>query len=503
MPEYLTFNALRELASGGAAALRWRRELQGIGGDGDKVFPPTYAGGVYAVEDRRIDGKIVRCALLDSVQSQANRMEELLLDAFLPNWRELDVDDAESPACDLPLLAVHVDNHGWVTSLTAPHRIHDAIIRDSEIEECRNGQKRRVRFRESTIGQEIVSARAHNATAFFQHCPTALIFGTWDSTAGEGLHSAKIPRAVVSEIIGVDITPGVRTASRIDPLGIRRESATIYRLKADPRDWAAILKDENDQERYIGATSRDDLVLDKKNNPRRFGEGKPSDINHGNVTPDIERFPSDRREFQRQNLGRLADILQTTPVELRYEMSAREGRIESNGLFRSEEVPLQPGAVKPGGITMAYALHAWTLSLTQLRRLRFPTANKDQQKLATQDQRDEAARTVLAALALYALTLQQEKGYWLRSRCELVPNGPVELELVGASERKFALGTAEQMRAVLDQAIRTADDGGLSWSKVVRRLTPTQKLRELVSASDLRGPELDDQQEPADAGVES
>ncbi len=294
-----------------AAALRLRVALHGAGGDGDKVFPPTYAGGVYAVEDRRIDGKVVRCALLDSVQSQANRMEEALLDAFLPLWRDLPkrppCDDEKKPeeassddqkpkpdapfVSDLPVLALYVDNHGWVTSLTAPHRVHDAIIRDSEIEEAtnENGKTHKVRFRESVIGKEIVAARLYDATALYKYCPTALIFGTWDSTAGEGLDSAKIPRAVVSEIVGVDITPGVRTASRIDPLGIRRESATIYRLKADPRDWAAIAKDENGPDIYIGAGSHADLVLKKDGNPAAFGKGKPSDINHGNVTPDMDR----------------------------------------------------------------------------------------------------------------------------------------------------------------------------------------------------------------------
>lgn len=83
----LTYDNLKEAVTGGTAAIRCRTKLVPTGGDGDKVFPPTYAGGVYAVEDRRIDGKVVRCALLDSVQSQANRMEEVLQDAFLSNWR--------------------------------------------------------------------------------------------------------------------------------------------------------------------------------------------------------------------------------------------------------------------------------------------------------------------------------------------------------------------------------------------------------------------------------
>ena len=271
-PKALTLDNLKA-AVRSAAALRLRAKLDGMGGDGDKVFPPTYAGGVYAVENRRIDGKVVRCVLLDSVQSQANRMENALLDAFLPNWRELDTslsDTSRAVSSDLPILAVHVASHGWVTSLTAPHRIHDAIIRDSEIEERIDGKKRMVRFRESTIGKEIVGARVHDATAFYRYCPTALIFGTWDSTAGEGLNSAKVPRAVVSEIVGVDITPGVRTASRIDPLGIR-PSATIYRLKNDENDWTL---------------DEDEAAESGKRGKKRFGQkGKPSDINHGNVTP--------------------------------------------------------------------------------------------------------------------------------------------------------------------------------------------------------------------------
>lgn len=511
-PNKLTPENLKQ-AVRSAAAFRLHVRLGGLDGDGGKVFPPTYAGGVYAVEDRRIDGKVVRCALLDSVQAQANRMEELLLEAFLPTWRELDPGQANSTPSGLPVVAVHVENHGWVTSLTAPHRIHDAILRDSEIEEGGNGGRRR--FRESTIGRNVVAARVHRATALYKYCPTALIFGTWDSTAGEGLDSAKIPRAVVSEIVGVDITPGVRTASRIDPLGIRAQAAKIYRLKADPKDWATILTDENGNERVVGASSKDDLDTDKNGNPKRFGRGKPSDINHGNVTPGIDRFTDDRREFQKQGLGRLPDILETTPIELRYDLSTGDGSISSHGTYRSEETRIRTGAVKPGGVTMAYALHTWTLSLTQLRRLRFPIepALPDEAAREAEAERDESssadpnesARTVLAALALYALALQQEQGYWLRSRCELVSERSPTLEMIGGDGGEFVLGTAAEMRELLDSAIQTATQGGLAWPTNVTCLTPTEKLRELVRASDARGPELeeDEEEEPADAGASS
>ncbi len=504
----LSLRSLKE-AVRSSAALRVRVKLASTGGDGDKIFPPTYAGGVYAVEDRRIGGKVVRCVVLDSVQSQANRMEEALLDAFLPNWRELDPNSTQVP-CELPLLALYVDNHGWVNSLTAPHRIHDAILRDSEIQEKQTTsgvtKEIKVRFRDSTIGRKIVAARLHDATALYQHCPTALIFGTWDSTAGEGLDAAKIPRAVVSEIVGVDVTPGVRTASRIDPLGIRAQSATVYRLKDNQNDWTL---NESEAAREGGKA-------------KKFGKGKPSDINHGNVTPDIERFTTEKHEFQRQKLSSLPDMFQATPLELRYEISSGDGRIDSHGSFRSDEVRIRPGSVKPGGITMDHALHAWTLSLTQLRRLRFPkpaTSSESgvgdasaaagnptdpRQTSPTQQQRDEAARTVLAALALYALALQQERGYWLRSRCELVASEPIVLSLVEGSGGSYRLGRSAEVRTeILAPALREAEDLGVEWSKTVTLLKPTEKLRDLVDRSDTLGPEPESEPEAGEDAVDA
>lgn len=75
------------------AALRRRRRLQPVGGQGEKIFPPTYppsdamkravgeknAQPRHVLETRRINGEDVPRALIDSMQSQANRMEELLL----------------------------------------------------------------------------------------------------------------------------------------------------------------------------------------------------------------------------------------------------------------------------------------------------------------------------------------------------------------------------------------------------------------------------------------
>src|SRR6186713_2647308 len=82
----LTYKLLKILMQGDAVAIRGKAILEPAGGPGDKIFPPSHsvdknerrAGAKYAFETRRIGGAEVACVLLDSVQSQANRMEEAL-----------------------------------------------------------------------------------------------------------------------------------------------------------------------------------------------------------------------------------------------------------------------------------------------------------------------------------------------------------------------------------------------------------------------------------------
>src|SRR3954470_6858968 len=115
------------------AAIRRVRRLQPVAGQGDKLFPPTYPGernkdpARHVFERRRMSGADVVCVLVDSVQSQANRLEESLKAArdskalWFPAIR---VDFAKTSVADL----------GSITTLDAPHRVFDAIIRDSELD---------------------------------------------------------------------------------------------------------------------------------------------------------------------------------------------------------------------------------------------------------------------------------------------------------------------------------------------------------------------------------
>src|SRR5579872_431334 len=199
-------------AIAGDAAMRRRRVLQPAGGRGDKVFPSTYpdesksqrggkAAPGHVVESRRIDGEEVKCVLIDSVQSQTNRMEEALLAclrarAFFFPYLEVDFRGAEGLA-----------DIGGLSSLEAPHRVFDAIFRDSEI----GG----VAFPQSEAGLRLAAATPRNATALFELSPSSLTFGCWNSTGQGGGLGAKFARNITSEIIGVNAVLGKRTSSRI------------------------------------------------------------------------------------------------------------------------------------------------------------------------------------------------------------------------------------------------------------------------------------------------
>ena len=285
------------------AAIRRVRRLQPAGGAGDKLFPPTYPAErtgdppQHVFELRRVGDREAWCVLIDSVQSQANRMEEALLAAAMD--READV--------SLPFILVDFREADLypleqITSLDAPHRVYDAIIRDSLLED--------VPFMESKPGRRLAAATPAEATALLEISPAALVFGAWHSQGEGGGLGAKFPRALVSEIMGIDTpvegvvrdrrtnrveprTAGRRTGSRIDPLGVLRK-VDVFK---SPTGWST----------------------DQKEAGRGAKKVRPSEINHGNITP----------------------------------------------------------TVAPLGVTCAYAEHRAVLTLAGLRRLRFGNGERD------------------------------------------------------------------------------------------------------------------------------
>lgn len=398
----LTLEKLQSAVANSAAIRRVRR-LQPTGGRGDKIFPPTYPGEGgrkppprHVFERRKIDGKNVLCVLIDSVQSQANRLEEALKfarDEGAIGFPAITVDFSRTEASDL----------GRISTLDAPHRIFDAIIRDSELDG--------VRFRDTEQGRRLIEAKAHHARAVYELSPTALLFGAWNSTGEGGGLGAKFPRCVVSEIVGVDVAtePGVdratgevaeipsgrRVGSRIDPLGIR-SGVAVY--KHSNGEWS--LEAPRDQK--------------GKDAPK---EVRPSEINHSNIAPSVSQL----------------------------------------------------------GVSIDHALHSFVLSFAALRRLRFGGSGSDL-----------AAQTALAALALAAITAQDRSGYFLRSRCDLVPeaNSGSSFEIVdsagGFETVEINFGDANRL---LTDAATAAKAAGLGWNDQDLVLKPQSKLVQLVVAS--------------------
>lgn len=423
MTTVLTLDVLKEAVAGHAAAFRCVTDYQPAGGEGDKIFPPTYEGGKYATETRYVEGREVQCVLVDSVQSQANRMELALLEA------------RRAGRISLPLITVRFDDEGLlkkfsVSSLEAPHRIADAILRDSLLDG--------VIFRKSAKGQVLDNADVRNATGLFGLCPTAFVFGLWDSTGPRGGLGAKFQRALVSEMVGLDAVIGTKTSSRIDPLQMQLGAGPLFE-RAEKTEGAPAWTPEESA-----------AAINDKNQPLKLGkDGKPSEANHGNVTPDFA-FAKDKN----------GNIVYDNVID-KFGVERRVPRIL-------------------GGFTVSKVRQTTVLSLAALRRLRFPLDGA----LDSDPKTDQAARVVLAALGLAAATLSREEGADLRSRCQLFPTEAFVWKLLdspGAAPKEYSLdGTAAV--ALLNAAVEEAQALGLPWEGDIT-LTPHPDLVRLVRKS--------------------
>jgi len=370
-----------------ASGLRLRLRLQPLYGQGEIVFPCTVAGGKYQTSKRRIPGfsESVECTILDSVQSQANRMEDALLadiragNIFLPH---VVTDFSKVDGLQKPV--------GEITCFDAPHRIFDAILRDSVDSTGKH-------FPFTPEGEAAIRSNSRDASALFEISPASLLFGSWDSTGVSGGLGEKYTRCVVSELVAVNVERGVRAGTRIDPLN-----------SAGEIDPAAILKEIKDP-------MWQDLSKNRKIK-------KPSELNHSSV-------------------------------------------------------PWEGGSEREphGGVTCDYIQQSTTISLPALRQLGFPLGDA---------KRSAAAQTVLAAIALHAAALTVERGWHLRSRCDLTLEQDQDpmWEILGAGSEKIALNSATT-RALLNDSITAAKETGLKWRDEPIRLTPSPALAQLVIKS--------------------
>ncbi|HEY6315106.1 MAG TPA: type I-U CRISPR-associated RAMP protein Csb1/Cas7u [Streptosporangiaceae bacterium] len=410
----LTYDRLLSCVAGNAVGVRCRTMLQPLGGPGDKVFPPTYgvsdnAETKYATEERYvppedgINGSVVRSVVLDSVASQANRLELALLNAIRRG-------DLQAPVTSVDFTqARDLTGLDRISDYEAPHRIFDALLRDSF-----DGEHL---FRNGAVGSAITEARPRDAAALYHHSPHTLVFGGWDSTGPRGGLGAKYERAITSEIVALDIEIGKKTASRIDPVGIELRSGPLY--EAPDGTWtldAGSAITENGKPRLLGTRGQAGQA------------GRPSQANLGNVTPSID--------------------------------------------------------ARAGGITARKIIGTTVLSFIQLRRLRFPTRPDGSALDGDRAQAEAAARAALAALGLAAAVLAFEEGFDLRSRCVLVTESPVTLEMVSrdGTAIPFELASAHALKLVTEAADRAAA-AGMPWRTGELLLRPADRLVELIRRS--------------------
>lgn len=193
-----------------------RVNLQPAAGEGAKIQPPTFfadpGDSPYIEEERSVTTSVghriqVPAVILDTIQSQANRMEDSLLNG--KNKGELDI----------PLISIdfskeeklnHIEN---VNTLTTAHRLADALFRDSELDGTP--------FYKTKYAEGWSKASNANMNRMFELCPTALIFGMWGGTKGPGVRGLKIQRCITSEIIALNTKQCKKGMSKGCPIGIK------------------------------------------------------------------------------------------------------------------------------------------------------------------------------------------------------------------------------------------------------------------------------------------
>ena len=199
--------AIDRMVEGDVLALHCRQMLEPVDGRDGPVYPPTYPppkekGKAHSHDtpytvNRLADGTMT--AVLDSVPSQANRMERCF------GWEG-------TLRQSVPVVAVEVPGAKTASVADLGHRIADAAIRSTELA--------------ADIEAAFESYDAGNPLPLAILAPTALVYGAWDSRGTR----VKVPRLVRSEILAHDIDVCLRSAQFAGAF-------TQEELRFDGKEW--------------------------------------------------------------------------------------------------------------------------------------------------------------------------------------------------------------------------------------------------------------------------
>ena len=194
----------------GPVALHLKQRLTSVecvnGDDQCIIYPPTYADIGYNIDS--INGRNV--ALIDSVGSQANRMEPLFKSASAKreDWLVPQIEITLGKQADAPKLSL----------LDLAHRGADAVVHSS------GALAELIRKAFSELREK------GDATLLCSIAPTSLVFGVWDSRGGS---SEKRPRLVRSIIRAWDV----------DELHTAAQFNSVWK-ELDPKDKEELKKEE-------------------------------------------------------------------------------------------------------------------------------------------------------------------------------------------------------------------------------------------------------------------
>lgn len=249
------------------AGISIRSTLEPLTGPNGPVKPAGYEGGRFQ-QDRRwwgSDGerRQVDILVIDNEPSQANRLEA----ALEQRRAELGLPEIILDLTPVGALPPHLPSR--ISSFRFPHRNADAYMRDAML----NSTK----FLKTEEGMAIFGSTADKPEALLHWFPQALLYGFWQSHLGKKRSHAKLARAWVSEIIGVEpaATDTRREATKGDPLNLSVDEGIDWNAE-DHSDWAVLEIDE------------------KPSRPApRNAKHKLSEIGHGQVITRLdERAPA-------------------------------------------------------------------------------------------------------------------------------------------------------------------------------------------------------------------
>ena len=230
---------------GGASVLTSVTPLEPAAGPHASVAPAKFVSGsksVFAYERRFWNGEAVTAVLIDSKQSQNNRLEAAVSAAIA---------DEDPVLARTPRIELRFEDGQVYSDLDLPHRAFDGQIRAGTI----NGEP----VTSVEEYRKLRDATVNHARPLLERSPMTLLLGGWD--ASRKSHQGRYRSILVGEIIGIladqdggaEANQSKRGGARIDPLGAR-----IQLDRAGRKAIADAQKEELSKKTYDNSIGKDE-----------------------------------------------------------------------------------------------------------------------------------------------------------------------------------------------------------------------------------------------------